>query len=79
MKNKVSGNGKSTTFVVPFRWYVIERFSRCIAVLSLYTKLGNAPLYRGCIYQLEFTLARSFLGETTGLGITAITTIIMVS
>ena len=60
-------------------WYVIERFSSLHCSLLLYTKLGNAPLYRGCIYQLEFTFARSFLGETTGLGITAITTIIMVS
>ena len=45
MKNKVSGNGKSTTFVVPFRWYVIERFSRCIAVLYIY-KAGECSCER---------------------------------
>ena len=60
MKNKVSGNGKSTTFVVPFRWYVIERFSRCIAVLYIY-KAGECSCER--VYMSALIVAGKFLGN----------------
>ena len=59
-------------------WYVIERFSSLHCSLLLYTKLGNAPLKRKYIYQLEFTVARLFLGEAVGNSLTAITTKVVI-
>ena len=52
----------------------LRGFPRCIAVLSYIQKLGNAPHKEDVYINWSFIIARSFLGETTGNNITAITT-----
>ena len=55
----------------------LRGFPRCIAVLLIY-KAGECSFLPEGIYLLEFISAGLFLGETIGIDITAITTIMVI-
>ena len=64
-------HGKNRAFCF---WYVIERFSSLLCSLYYYIQIWGISYNEDVYINWSFIIARSFLGETTGNNITAITT-----